>query len=99
MLTTVVTDAPGNFSVEVTVPAGLPVGQHTLVASGVDPSGALRYITLPVTVTEDGAALAYTGADIGLPLFGGLGALAVGGGLLLAGRRRTPAVVAEAAQA
>lgn len=99
VLTTVVTDGTGSFSVEITVPAGLSVGQHTLVAAGIDPSGALRYMTLPVTVTEDGAALAYTGADVGLPLFGGLAALAVGGGLLLAGRRRTVATATATATA
>ncbi len=88
VLTAVMTDGTGSFTVEVTVPAGLPVGQHTLVAAGVDPSGAMRYMTLPVTVTEGGATLAYTGADIALPAFGGLAALALGGGLMFAARRR-----------
>jgi LPXTG-motif cell wall-anchored protein len=32
--------------------------------------------------------LAYTGASIALPLVGGLGALGIGGGLLVASRRR-----------
>ena len=36
VLTTVVADANGAFTVTVTVPAGLTAGQHTLVASGVD---------------------------------------------------------------
>lgn len=88
VLTAVMTDGTGSFTVEVTVPAGLPVGQHTLVAAGVDPTGAMRYMTLPVTVTEDGPTLAYTGADIALPAFGGLAALAIGGGLMFVARRR-----------
>ena len=44
VLTTVVADASGNFTVEVTVPAGLAAGSHTLVASGVDTNGVLRYV-------------------------------------------------------
>lgn len=91
VLTTVVTDATGSFTATVTVPAGLESGHHTLVASGVDPSGAVRYVTLPVTVsggTTGSGGLAYTGADIALPLTAGLIALAVGGGLMVASRRR-----------
>jgi hypothetical protein len=95
VLTSVWTDSTGSFTVEVTVPAGLPAGQHTLVAAGVDPNGVMRYLTLPVTVTEGTAVLAYTGADIALPAFGGLAALAVGGGLLFAGRRRKVVEVVE----
>ena len=67
VLTTVVTDASGNFTATVTVPAGLAAGSHTLVASGVDSSGALRYVNLAVTVHGDAPAaptLAYTGADV-----------------------------------
>jgi hypothetical protein len=88
ILTTVVTDGTGSFSVEVTVPAGLAAGQHHLVAAGVDPSGELRYLTLPVTVTGGGAALAYTGADVVVPAIGGLLAVLVGAGLLFVARRR-----------
>jgi titin len=97
VLTTIIADASGNFSVQVTIPAGLAAGSHTLVASGVDASGVLRYVTLPVTVTSSGtAALAYTGADVGLPAIGGLVAVAVGAGLLVA-RRRSNAAAASAA--
>jgi hypothetical protein len=92
VLTTVFTDANGSFEVTVTVPAGLAEGKHTLVASGVDSDGNVRTLTLPVTVAANGAAvLASTGADIGLPLAGGAVALALGGGLLVAGRRRSAA--------
>lgn len=39
--------------------------------------------------------LAYTGADVALPAIGGLTALALGGGLVLAGRRKRAAAAAE----
>jgi titin len=95
VLTTIVADAAGNFTVEVTVPAGLAAGSHTLVASGVDANGVLRYVTLPVTVTAAGTAqLAYTGADVVLPAIGGLVAVVVGGGLIVASRRRSANVAA-----
>ena len=88
VLTTIVADASGNFTVEVTVPAGLAAGSHTLVASGVDANGVLRYVTLPVTVTSAGSAqLAYTGADVLLPALGGLAAVVVGAGLIVVRRR------------
>jgi hypothetical protein len=88
-LTTVFTDANGAFEVTVAVPAGLAAGTHTLVATGVDRDGNVRNLTLPVTVAANGAAsLASTGADIALPLSGGIGALLVGGSLLVAARRR-----------
>ena len=92
VLTTVVTDASGNFTATVTVPAGLAAGKHTLVASGVDSSGNVRYVNLPVTVSASGTAsakpmLAYTGADVALPLTVGLVALSLGGGLIVVRRR------------
>jgi hypothetical protein len=88
VLTTVVADASGNFTVEVTVPADLAAGSHTLVASGVDANGVLRYVTLPVTVTSAGSAqLAYTGADVLVPALGGLAAVVVGAGLIVVRRR------------
>lgn len=88
VLTTVVTDASGNFTATVTVPEGLEAGTHTLVASGIDSSGNVRYVNLAVTVSAGGAAaLAYTGADIALPLTGGLVAVALGGALVVVRRR------------
>jgi LPXTG-motif cell wall-anchored protein len=94
VLTTVVTDASGNFTATVTVPAGLEAGNHTLVASGVDSSGNVRYVNLPVTVSSSGTAtitgkatLAYTGADVALPSIIGLVAVSLGAGLILVRRR------------
>jgi hypothetical protein len=97
ILTTVVADPSGNFTVTVTVPAGLAAGQHTLVASGYDTNGDVRYTTMVVTVSASGtttvtsAKLAATGADVTGPMIGGLAALALGGGLIVAARRRTAA--------
>lgn len=90
VLTTTMTDASGSFTVEVTVPAGLADGHHTLVAAGADPSGQMRYLTLPITVTGGSAELAYTGASVLTPALAGLGALVLGAGLLLVSRRRSP---------
>jgi hypothetical protein len=84
ILTTVVADGNGDFTVTVTVPADLAPGQHTLVASGLDTLGNLRFVTLPVTVV----GLAATGADIAVPAIGGLAALAAGGALIVVARRR-----------
>lgn len=95
----------GTFVAEVTLPADLAAGSHHLVATGVDENGDVRNLVIEVAVTADGTAtvtsaqatdgdqggLAYTGADIAVPAIGGLAALAVGGGLLVAGRRRRSA--------
>jgi hypothetical protein len=90
VLTIVVTDASGNFTATVTVPAGLAAGNHTLVASGVDSSGNVRYVNLAVTVSGSGkATLAYTGADVALPSIVGLIALSLGTGLIVVRRRAT----------
>ena len=92
VLTTVVSDEFGAFTTAVTVPDDLRSGRHTLVASGFDALGNVRTMTLPVTVSDgttgDGE-LASTGADIALPAIGGWAAVALGGALLLIGRRRT----------
>ena len=91
-------DVDGHWELTVVLPAGLVSGEHTLVASGVDAVGNPRFLTLPITVTGGAAApagssggLAYTGADVAVPAIGGLAALAVGSGLVLAGRRRRSA--------
>lgn len=97
VLTTTVADSAGNFSVTVTVPAGLAPGAHTLVASGIDGSGVQRFTTLAVTVsatgtaTVTGAKLANTGADVTLPALGGIATLGLGAGLIAISRRRRTA--------
>jgi hypothetical protein len=81
----------------VTIPAGLAVGTHHLLATGVDQNGNVRNLVIEVAVDAAGAGtvnkvrergLAYTGASIALPVGGGLLALLAGGGLLVASRRR-----------
>ncbi len=96
-LGTATTDGNGAFSVEVTLPAGLANGSHTLVASGVAPDGSARNLVTAVTVSGGTAAvttavtpaaLATTGFDTAVPLVGGALALLAGGGLLVGARRR-----------
>ena len=86
VLGTTTADADGAISLTVTLPAGV-TGEHDLVASGVDPSGRPHHLTMAVTVAA-GPGLPDTGADIALPALGGLAALAVGAGLVVAARRR-----------
>ena len=91
-------DASGTVTVEFTVPAGTPTGDHTLVYEG--DMGTYFQETLSVTAAAatsnaSSSSLAYTGADIALPLGLGVGALALGGGLVFAARRRS----AEGSQA
>jgi hypothetical protein len=93
VLKTVLADGNGNFTATVTVPAGLANGTHHLVAAGVDENGNPRYLVVEVTVsggvaTVTSSGLAYTGFTA-LPFVGaGVLALGVGGGLLVASRRR-----------
>ena len=85
----------GTFTATVTIPAGFS-GNHSLVAAGIDPSGAPLYLRMDITIAGAASAagavatggLAYTGFTA-LPFVGGgLLALLAGGGLLVAGRRR-----------
>jgi CshA-type fibril repeat protein len=66
-LGTVTTDGSGGFAAPVTVPADLPAGQHTFLASGVDPAGAPRAMALPVTVapTDSGSSGGGTNTQTG----------------------------------
>ena len=50
VLATVWTDENGAFSTTVTLPADLPVGAHSLVAGGVDPSGNPLFLRTDITV-------------------------------------------------
>jgi hypothetical protein len=90
LLGTAGADENGAFTFTGTLPAGLAAGTHTLVAAGVDADGNPYYLTQAITVggSASGGGLAYTGADIAVPAIGGLAALAIGGGLVLAGRRK-----------
>ncbi len=61
VLGTVVTNGTGAFTTTVLLPAGLPAGSHTLVASGVDPDGNPHDLTSPVTVTASSTGVTGTG--------------------------------------
>jgi LPXTG-motif cell wall-anchored protein len=105
VLGTVTTDENGSFRLEVVIPADLPAGEHSLVASGIAPDGSERFIRMNVTVDADGNAtidgngdevddtLAYTGAEPLVPALLGAGALVGGGALLFVSRRRRTAQV------
>jgi hypothetical protein len=82
----------GSFDTSVTLPAGLPAGEHTLVATGVSPDGETWTLTRQVTAqgaTAGPAAPASTVATA-VPSGGGLaytgayvGMMAIGGVLTL----------------
>jgi LPXTG-motif cell wall-anchored protein len=75
----------------VTIPDGLHAGEHSLVVSGLDPDGNPRYLRTDVTVSAAEDVLAYTGAPVIGPAIGGLVAIVVGSGLLVASRRQKTA--------
>jgi hypothetical protein len=83
VLGTAVADADGVATLTVTLPAGVPAGQHTVVATGVD-SG--RVAEVGVTLTGPAGSLAVTGTDP-VALGGLVAALLVTGGALVAGAR------------
>ncbi|MGY1857402.1 hypothetical protein [Modestobacter sp. SYSU DS0290] len=77
-------DGNGVLTAEFTVPAGTPVGDHTLVYNGT-----VTYFQESFEVAGAGdPRLAYTGASIALPLALGTGLVALGGGALMVTRRR-----------
>ena len=92
VLATVTTNSIGSFSQPVTLPASLAAGLHNLVASGVDPNGAIHLIRMPVTysVVAIASALPNTGAPaFQLTILATV--LATTGLLLITvGRRRRP---------
>ncbi|MFQ1001331.1 hypothetical protein [Modestobacter sp. SSW1-42] len=85
-------DANGVVTVEFTVPAGTPLGNHTLAYDG----NMGTHFEEPLQLTADGKALAYTGASIAMPLIGGSVLLAAGAGAMVVGRRRRSAGAAQA---
>jgi hypothetical protein len=89
MLGQVTTDADGAFSQAVVVPADLEVGEHSLVAYGVDPDGEPHLLRMDVTVAAAETEAAGEAAEGGLPVTGQnvqpLTYVAVAGGLLAVG--------------
>ena len=66
-LGTVAADGTGAFSVHVTLPALL--GLHTVVVSGIDPSGNPRFLSAQTTITAARTGLPTTGLEIGSGLY------------------------------
>jgi hypothetical protein len=88
-------NANGEVTVQFTVPAGTPAGTHTLVLNGNMGTYFQEDITVVAAVTTaSSSGLAYTGADVAVPLALGAGLLALGGGALVVSRRRTGATQA-----
>ncbi|MCZ2829425.1 hypothetical protein O2W14_11325 [Modestobacter sp. VKM Ac-2986] len=85
-------DANGVVTVEFTVPAGTPLGNHTIAYTGDQGT----YFEEALQLTADGKALAYTGASIAMPLIGGSVLLAAGAGAMVVGRRRRSTGAAQA---
>ncbi|MGY2064856.1 hypothetical protein [Blastococcus sp. SYSU DS0619] len=80
-------DADGVLTAEFTLAEGTEAGTHTLVLEG--PNTYFQE-SFEVAAASSGS-LAYTGASVGLPLALGAGLLVVGGGALVATRRRSGA--------
>lgn len=93
-LGTATADASGNGSLTATLPAGLEAGSHTVTVSGTDASGQPFSTSTTVPVDAATAAvlsqnLARTGAShTGEYVEAGLAAVALGGLLLVAARKR-----------
>ena len=82
-LGTAVADASGGFTAVVTIPAGAPLGDHALVATGGE---SARAFSSALSVV--GPALAATGSDAGGALVAGMLGLLLGCGALALGAAR-----------
>jgi hypothetical protein len=89
VLGTFTADADGVVTAEFTLPAGTAVGTHHLVLDGNMGTHYSETIVVAAgTTTASSGSLAYTGANVGLPLALGAGLLVAGGGALVVTRRR-----------
>ncbi|MFI5915716.1 fibronectin type III domain-containing protein [Dactylosporangium sp. NPDC051541] len=87
VLVDAVADASGDVRQEVTIPADLAAGTHTLVALGVDANGASHTVSVAVTVAASSSSLPVTGMAVSSMLTAALTSMAAGTALTLAGRR------------
>jgi 5'-nucleotidase len=90
-LGTTTASATGSFSTTVTIPSNTDPGTHQIVATGTTGDSASTTIIVAGAVVGTAATsppLAFTGADIAAVSTVGAIALALGGLLLLANRRR-----------
>lgn len=90
VLGTFTADANGFVVAEVTIPADMPFGAHTLKVTGVDAAGNPLVVSQAIIVNETGD-LAETGADTFQLLLAGGAIATVGAGAVVAGRKRTKA--------
>lgn len=90
-LGTFTADPNGVVTATFTLPAGLVVGDHTLVFDGNMGTHYEEVLTVEAAAAAVPASsgLAYTGASIAMPLALGGGLLALGGGALMVSRRRS----------
>ena len=91
-LGTTTANSSGGFTFSVTIPAGEPAGNHTIVATG-ESSGTTASFAITLTAATTAApspsgGLAFTGADISALVGVGAVVIALGGLLVLASRRR-----------
>jgi LPXTG-motif cell wall-anchored protein len=86
-LGTVTVNAQGNFSANRPLPAGVPVGDHTVQANGVTSDGAARSLNIGIEVVES-ATLPATGSTGDLTMSLALVTACLGAFLALASRRR-----------
>ena len=90
VLGTFTADANGVVTATFTVPAGTAAGTHTLVFEGNQGSYFQEAFQVAAAAqTASSGGLAYTGADVAVPLALGGALVLAGGGALLVSRRRT----------
>lgn len=84
----VTADATGAFSTTVQIPAGADAGSHTVKATGPDPAGGIRVLSVGITVDASANdTLVRTGS--GTTMLAVVGVVAIAGGsAILAVRRR-----------
>lgn len=88
-LGTVRANSAGVATINTRIPANAAPGRHTVRASGINPQGQPLNVDLAITVRGDGAPLPRTGASNSVDLSRvGIAALAGGGLLVLASKKR-----------
>ncbi|MFC4042946.1 hypothetical protein ACFO1B_31345 [Dactylosporangium siamense] len=86
-LGTAFTGADGRFSLLVVVPGDLDGGGHTLLAAGLAADNTVRFLSVPVAVSQAAAMLPVTGGPVGPVAALGTWAVVIGTVLALLGRR------------
>jgi hypothetical protein len=94
-LGTAVADSTGTATLTATIPASTPAGSHHVEISGTGSNGQPRTVSVALTVTGTGGSsgtVPVTGSNSSKPIAEiGVGALALGGLLVLVARRRSKA--------